>query len=265
LAHAGHTRLGCVLRNPTFIAGAAWNVGLTVSTQPTSLVLLPGMDGTGELFEPFTKALGGHCEVTIIRYPSSEPLNYKQLESLSRRALPESGPFVLLGESFSGPIAVALAAARPSQLRGLILCCSFVRNPRPLLSMFKWLMPALPIGLVPNAVLSYFLFGSFATDGLRSALARAISVVSPSVFRARLRAVLSVDVSKQLSEVAVPFLYLRASRDRVVPSSSSATVSRLLPNAKVVELNAPHCLLQAIPGPAADVVRRFTEELKNAL
>lgn len=228
------------------------------------LVLLPGMDGTGTLFEPFIDALGSRLEVTVVRYPDSEPLNYAQLEHLVRQALPESGPFVLLGESFSGPIAVALAASRPAQLRGLILCCSFVTNPRPMLAMFNWLLSALPVALVPNALLSYFLFGSFATNGLRSALSRAIAQVSPQVFGARLRAVVSVDVSQKLLALNVPLLYLRAARDRIVPSTSGTMVSRLLPSARVVVIDAPHCLLQAAPGQAAEAVSDFIGELENA-
>ena len=43
------------------------------------LVLLPGMDGTGELFGPLTRALPDDVAVTIVRFPSDELLSYEEL------------------------------------------------------------------------------------------------------------------------------------------------------------------------------------------
>jgi hypothetical protein len=38
---------------------------------PVALVLLPGMDGTGELFAPFVAALGKTTPVVVVSYPTS--------------------------------------------------------------------------------------------------------------------------------------------------------------------------------------------------
>jgi pimeloyl-ACP methyl ester carboxylesterase len=108
-----------------------------------TLVLLPGMDGTGDLFAPLVAALGPHMRTIIVRYPD-EPLDYASHEEIARAALPLGHPFILLGESFSGPIAVSIAASAPTGLRGYVLCCSFVRSPRRLL---RWFRPSL--GLLP--------------------------------------------------------------------------------------------------------------------
>jgi len=89
-----------------------------------TLVLLPGMDGTGLLFEGFVSALGRELEVRVIAYPSTGALGYAELESHVREALPTRGEYVVLGESFSGPIAISIAAPRPAGLVGVILCAS---------------------------------------------------------------------------------------------------------------------------------------------
>src|SRR5438105_3993436 len=89
------------------------------------------MDGTGELFAPFVAALGREFNVKVVAYPTAAPLGYDELESVARAALPAEGPYVILGESFSGPIAISLAASGSPGLKGLVLCCSFVSNPRP--------------------------------------------------------------------------------------------------------------------------------------
>jgi pimeloyl-ACP methyl ester carboxylesterase len=89
--------------------------------------------------------------------------------------------------------------------------------------------------------------------------------VSASALRARLRSALSVDVSATLAAVRVPTLYLRASHDRVVPLAASELVVRLNPNARIVQFEAPHFLLQAVPSAAAKVIGAFVREVQNAL
>lgn len=230
-----------------------------------NLVLLPGMDGTGTLFGPFIAEIGSRCKVKVARYPRTEPLGYPELEAIARSALPHDGPFVILGESFSGPIAVSLAASCSSRLKGLVLCASFVRNPRPFFAGFRSLAEAFPIELVSIAGLSTFLLGRYATDDLRRDLAHAVARVSPAVIRARLKAVLTVDVTKKLSGLTIPVLYLRASHDRLVPRSAAALVAQANPRTRVVQLDGPHLLLQSAPAEAAQAVDAFVQEVDNAL
>lgn len=229
-----------------------------------TLVLLPGMDGTGELFEPFVAVLGKDLRVKVVSYPTTSPLGYPELESMVAAALPQEGPFMILGESFSGPIAVSLAASCSPQLKGLILCCSFVRNPRPLLSGLRPFLGLLPYSIVPTRLLDRLLLGRFSTRALRSSLASTVARVAPFVLRARVRAVLSVNVSARLGEVRAPVLYLRASQDRVVPSANSRLVAELCPQARIVTLRAPHLLLQAVPSEAARAIETFVHEVENA-
>jgi pimeloyl-ACP methyl ester carboxylesterase len=227
------------------------------------LVLLPGMDGTGELFAPLVAALGPQQRVKVVRYPAAVPLGYAELEAIARASLPTNEPFIVLGESFSGPIAASLAASRPPNLKGLVLCCSFLRNPQPSLAWLRPLVNVSPVAAAPIGLLAWLLLGRFSTGVLKAALVRSLAQVSAPALRARLRSVLSVDVSEKFASVAVPTLYLRASHDRIVPPSASRLVLRLKPDARVVQLEAPHFLLQASPSEAASAVRRFIEDLQR--
>jgi pimeloyl-[acyl-carrier protein] methyl ester esterase len=74
------------------------------------LVLLPGLDGTGKLFAAFVRALGAGVESRVVGYSPDEPLGYEELELKVRAQLPLDRSYVLLGESFSGPIAMRIAA-----------------------------------------------------------------------------------------------------------------------------------------------------------
>lgn len=222
------------------------------------------MDGTGQLFTDFREALGPEVRTIVVSYPPEQALDYTELEAFARSRLPSDRSFVILGESFSGPIAVSIAASGASGLRGLILCCSFVKNPRPALGLLRPVIGAVPLGLVPVGLHSRMLLGRFATPPLRCALARALAAVSPKALRTRIRGVLGVDVKSLLPRVRVPVLVLRATEDRVVPRAAARLVSQLLPAARVVECEAPHLLLQTVPAEAAGHVRAFMREVATA-
>ncbi len=249
------SRISLTVREDTERSGPA--------VAPT-LVLLPGMDGTGLLFQPFVEALGdvGEVEVRTIAYPAREPLDFAALTEVACAALP-SGPLVILGESFSGPIAVALAARCADRVHGVILCCSFVRNPRP---HWSWLTPLLrraPMPVLPSALIARALLGRHATPPLRALLDQALAGVAPDVLRARLLAVVSIDASAALAALSVPLLYLHALEDRLVPASALSWVKQLRPDASVATFEAPHALLQACPTQAAAAVRAFVRGLST--
>lgn len=226
-----------------------------------TLVLLPGMDGTGQLFAPLVAALGAGSEVKIVTYPTLGTLGYAELEAIARASVPTHSPFVLLGESFSGPIAISLAASSPRNLKGLILCCSFVRNPQPTLSCFRYLLGPISFKHIPISIISFFLLGSFATTNLRAALTQTLSQVTPEALRARLEAVSTVDVSAKLAHVTVPVLCLSSLHDRVVPQAATTKISRLVPTARLAFLDAPHFMLQAKPEAAANEIELFLRDI----
>ena len=85
------------------------------------LVLLPGMDGTGELFRNFADVLPGSFETNTVKYPTDTYFTYSELASFVQAAVPVSEPFVLIAESFSTPLAIQYAATNPPNLRGLVI------------------------------------------------------------------------------------------------------------------------------------------------
>ena len=47
-----------------------------MQSEPITLVLLPGIDGSGELFAPFVEALGPQVPVVVVRYPGERALGF---------------------------------------------------------------------------------------------------------------------------------------------------------------------------------------------
>ena len=232
-----------------------------MSTAVPTLVLLPGLDGTGDFFQPLLESLGERVRCRVVRYPVDGAFDYATCEAIARAALPTEGPYVLLGESFSGPLAISLAAAAPERLVGIILCVTFAINPRPRLSFIRPLLPYIPYhGHKSSLGLSRFLvLGRWLTPAIRQLHQKIIESVPPATLRARLEAVVDCDVREALARVRIPILCLVAKHDRLIPRSAARTIGRLAPAARMVELDAPHCLLQCVPGPAAQTIRGFLQ------
>lgn len=219
------------------------------------------MDGTGRLFQRFDAALRARADITslAIAYPAV-PLDYAALEAFVRDRLPQDRPFIVLAESFSGPLGAALRADPPPGMRALILCCSFVRNPRPLLAPLRHLLGLVPFGALPGFALRQALLAPYATPALQAELAAALAQVPPHVLRQRLRAVLEIrekDASRSFARGSLPVLYLRARHDRLVPPANAVQILRQAAGAQLADIAAPHMLLQAAPDAAADAVAAF--------
>ncbi len=228
-----------------------------------TLILLPGMDGTGEHFAPLLHELGERLPFVVVRYPDT-PLDYAEYERIARAALPTGRPFVLLGESFSGPIALSIAAAAPRGLAGYVLCASFASCPRLVLRLVRPFLGMLPLRHTPTALTAHFLLGRFATPELRRANAAALRRVSPGTLSARLKAVADVDVSGKLREITVPGLYLRGTEDRLVPHAVCHHLLRHGSRLQVTDIEGPHFLLQVNPRAAARAISDFVHSLEKA-
>ena len=229
-----------------------------------TIVLLPGLDGTGELFDDFVGSLvakgGSAIEPLVVRYPTDASLGYTELDAWVRAALPQDERYLILGESFSGPLAVTIAATAPRGLVGLVLCCSFVTTPLPSLASLGAVLDLVPFASMPHGLAAPLLLGRFATRTRRRAFVRAISRLSSAAMRRRVREVLAVDVSSSMAEVRVPTLYLRARHDRLVSLRSFERIASIRPDVRVAEFDAPHLLLQSVPDEAADAVLCFARE-----
>lgn len=220
------------------------------------MVLLPGMDGSGELLAEFAGILSSQRPVRVIAYPTMQPLDYAALAAFAARQLPE-GRCAVLGESFSGPIAIELATAKPDQIRALILAATFVRSPLPaaLASLARFADPR----WLPKKGTEALMLGKYGTPELRTSLHRLASSLPREVLKLRAIEALRVDKREQFRAIVCPTLYLRGRADRIIRKKCLDEIIAIQPATTVRTFDAPHMLLQTHAREAADAINLFCQ------
>ena len=192
------------------------------------LLLLPGMDGTGLLFRRFVEALPSHIEPIVHAYDTQRAEDYDTLFA----TLPDlDEPYAILGESFSGPLAIQ-RTARDKNVRAIILASSFERAPRPALALLSMLGRTAFSLTLPRVVARQALLGSQATEDLIDELWNAVAQVRGEVIAHRLQQIAKVDVSTELASLRCPraqtcvSLHLPSQSERNVDPSSDVHLAQ---------------------------------------
>ena len=230
-----------------------------------TLVLLPGMDGSDVMFRPLVATAPAGMELVTIAYPSGAANAYEDLLPRVQAILPRDRPFYLLGWSFSGPLALMAAAARPPFLRGVMLASSFARSPIPYLPRWaRHLARSFVFRLYPAASRVKALLGGHATPEVRALLAQTHARAGAEALACRARAALSVDAMDALAACPVPILYLRAGADEVIPASRAADIQRALPSVEIADIPGPHLALVTNPSEAWVRLGAFMDRIESA-
>jgi len=219
------------------------------------IVLLPGLDGTGTLFDPFINALPADIDTQVISYPVDIKLTYEDLLTLVMQNLPTED-FILVGESFSGYIVYRVSLLRPNFLKSVVFVASFLDTPKPFLLGIVNLLPGRVLFSIPVPVLlaKTFLFGSRVNPDILRLFRRSLSSVSAEVLSFRLTQISGISESTARSQI--PAIVIQPESDRLVSSSSVGKFRALFADIKVCPVAGPHFVLQANPGACAEIVLR---------
>ena len=226
------------------------------------LVLLPGMDGSGELFRGLVTVLPEELETETLWYPADRYMKYGELAGTLRGAIPVDEPFVLVAESYGAPLAVLIASLEPPNLKGIVLSAGFVTSPlRGWRRTLIWdLAPLLAHVSMPALVARYLLVGQEAPQALVELVTGAVSWVTPKVLGARVREVLNTDVRAELAQVKVPVLYLQPTKDKLVDPGCVGEMQAVKAG-RTVMIESPHLILQCEAKIAAEAITEFVDEL----
>jgi pimeloyl-[acyl-carrier protein] methyl ester esterase len=232
---------------------------LSISTfsTPPELVLLPGLEGTGRLFQPFLESWGQRSPVNVVTYPSDLPLGYDGLEDFIRKLLPDR-PHFIIAESFSGPLGLRLAMAPPRGLESVVLVASFSSKPmRVPVWLAKLVRPLLARSVAPALALNWALMDNDTSDALRASVHEAFASAESAVIARRLMEVISTDLRPDIGSIEIPVAYISASRDKLVPERSYADIKAALPDLHRFGVYGPHLALQQMPEQCVAAILEF--------
>lgn len=220
------------------------------------LIVLPGLDGTGVLTAQFGACLRRSYEVEVVSYPTT----LTQYDAIDRWLAPllEEGDYALIAESFSGPLAVEIAAKRPKGLKALIVVASFARSPRRVPSFLALGLYLLPLRSTRFIRLTQgFLVGKWGDVSFPATFVNALHAIPRSTLVGRLRSVIRVDVLGRLPSIAIPKLFVAASGDSLVPRARRQDFAAA--GWKVADMEGPHFLSFTRPQAVADEIERFLD------
>jgi pimeloyl-ACP methyl ester carboxylesterase len=222
------------------------------------ILLLPGMDGTGRLLQDLADRLAPRREVTVVAYPTTGPQTYKALTAYALEQAPADGRYVVLGESFSGPIAVEIAYREPTRVAGLILASTFVTKPAD--GWLSSLMGLIDITWVPQPMVDAMMLGSYASREVTALFHEVIRSVPGSVLQARSAASSGIDCREHLRQVACPLLSLQGKHDMLLGHRMEA-IAETRPDCEVRRFDCAHMLLETNTAEAAAAIEAFCEGL----
>jgi pimeloyl-ACP methyl ester carboxylesterase len=224
-----------------------------------TIVLLPGLNGTKNLFQPLVDKAPNNFNILIIAFPSQESYSYQELTQYVLEKISHlNDGFILLGESFSGPLALFIAQTKPQNLRAVILTATFVSAPNIRLACF------LPWAF--GFRLAKFICSLVCKNQPKSIMTmvfKELEHLEPKILAARIQSIFAVNAQAALKDCPVPIVYFRGIRDFVVPRWNLRKILAIRNDVIVNEFNTDHFLLQTAPAEAWVAISSFVDKIEN--
>ncbi len=221
------------------------------------LVMLPGMDGTGRLFERLIQLFPSEIEPLIIPLPTTGAQSPAVLAQLIRKLLPDQESYFLLGESFSGRIAFEIANDNSPLLQGVIYAASFLSAPKLARVPLPPFMPLKQLLRIPgtSSIGKYFAVGSMTNTQVWLEIVDSISEVQNSTLIARLKALRELTSPPETNDKRS--LSLAPEQDRLVDREAFATLELNCTSLVQKTIAGPHFILQVNPQECASQIVKF--------
>ncbi|MFI5118937.1 MAG: alpha/beta fold hydrolase [Thermoanaerobaculia bacterium] len=223
----------------------------------TDVVLLPGLHSSTALYDAFIALAPPWARCHPLALPTVGDQTFDALAGVLEPELRRLEAFVLVAESFSGPIAARLSARLGQKVALLVLC-------NPVVEMSVRVPERLLVSIAASAWMPVWC-ASMALSGGDTSIARAalgeVRGLPKGILAQRLSAVFSATEEALSSHLAPPLLTILGTSDNLVSlSRSRAFFSRIL-QSMVAEIEEPHFIIQTRP---AEVWAAISEEFETA-
>ena len=210
------------------------------------LALLPGLDGTGILFEPLLDVLPERFQPVVCCYPNDNMMCLNSLAEGIESELAHLSDLVFVAESFGSLVAINLLRRRQVRPRAVVFVVGFGNSPCPVLLRLVQLIPAhlVPWQRFPLMALKWFVFGDTGGQSERSLFNRAGASVNPEVLMHRLKLIASTPFVNLDANWSLPVADVRADSDRLVRARCASWFRQRFSDIQTVSFPGGHYLLQ---------------------
>lgn len=210
------------------------------------VIYLPGIDGTGRLLFR-QKDLQEKHDLRCISYPQYERHSYADLVKLGISQLEETGPGIVLAESFGGAVALMMALERPDLVRRLLLISTFAYFPRrfiiDILALTGPFLPQMPSHPATRSIRGFFFFGPGIPQKDQDEWWDKTVDVPMSAYGHRFTLIANLDLRPKLAGIAIPTLVFAAPNDWIVPCPASRVLATRLPRARLITAPTGHAAM----------------------
>ena len=117
--------------------------------------------------------------------------------------------------------------------------------------------------LLPAVLIESFLLNGESDVSLANELKQVLKTVPVSVIQERMRTVIGSNVIQDVRGLRVPVLYLQATHDRLVRQRSVSEIKQSALAATVVQITAPHMILQTRPAACATAIGAWLMQTRS--
>lgn len=210
------------------------------------IVLLPGLDGTGLLSQPFLKEVPLTCDVLVVPLNQKSGLDVAAQAEYIESILPQ-GPFLLIAESYSGRVAYELIRrAENRDIVHVVFVASFLRNPSPVSFLARHIPKYfLRQKFLTKHIASRLAFGADTNPAISERFSDSLSSVPVEVLKTRIREV--SEMKPPTTKIMIPSTYIQAASDYLVSRKSLMDFEVLCEQFESTRIAGTHFLMQTNP------------------
>ncbi|HZW83108.1 MAG TPA: alpha/beta hydrolase [Candidatus Deferrimicrobium sp.] len=247
--------------NRTSINGLEICYRVTEGNEPLT-VFVHGAGGSSGVWSKQQDGLDGLVKTVAIDLPGhgfssgnafSDITDYAKLIA---NFIPETKPFVIVGHSMGGAIAMELSLTFPNRLLGMVLVCTGAK-----LKVDPNILESLTLGKVPTGMLERLFGDSYRYDTMQKIIGE-MNKVSPHVYQADFLACNKFNRVNDLRRINIPVQIIAGEEDIMTPLKFAEFLNQNISNSKLVTIKgAGHMCMLEKPHEVTNAILDFLKNL----
>jgi pimeloyl-ACP methyl ester carboxylesterase len=222
------------------------------------LILIPGMDGTGLLFEPLIKLMNDDYDYEVICLNAFKNSSAAATLNIIEKAIGDE-EVIVIAESYSGHIAHQLSLNSNLDIKHIIYAASFLENPT-ILTYFRCFLPLWLIrsDLLPTKLIGRLFFGKNKSPALVSLFLKALESVKDKELKSRLEDIRYLKLPLKISDI--PSTYVLANQDYLIRKKCVDAFELYCSKFEYKEAIGGHFIVQSNPNYFIELIEKLIAE-----